>query len=132
MLDDDNAFINTVCRFIFDHSSFVSEVFIDNVSSPERSFIASWTDVLLSSMTNVRKVVVTRSTFLTSGLFVTCTLHLTELRLNSCPNLSAFSLLQAFLCARPDQLKVLDVTGLSVTALRTAASSSSPKPLCGV
>ncbi len=112
VLADDNAFVNTVCRFVFDHSSLVSEVFKDNVGSPERSFIASWTDVLLSSMRNARKVIVNRSTFLTSGLFVTCTPRLTELRLNSCPNLSAFSLLQGFLCARPNQLKVLNVTGV--------------------
>ncbi len=85
---------------------------IDNVGSPERSFIASWTDVLLSSLHNVHKVSMTRSTFLTSGLFVTSTPLLTELRLNSCPNLSTFSLLQGFLCVRPKQLKVLDVTGV--------------------
>ncbi len=87
VMDNDNAFVNNVCHFVFAHSALVSEVIIDNVGSPERSFIASWTDVLLSSLHNIRKVSVTCSTFLTSGLFVTSTPLLTELRLNSCPNL---------------------------------------------
>ncbi len=36
----------------------------------------------------------------------------TELRLQSCLNLSAFSLLHVFLCVRPCQLQVLDLTGI--------------------
>ncbi len=100
-LDDDKAFVNDVCHYVLEHSSLVSEVVIDNVSSPESSFISSWTDVLLTAMSNVRKITVLHSTFLTSALFVTSTLLLAELRLHSCPNLSAFTVLQGFLCTRP-------------------------------
>ncbi len=101
VLADDNAFVNDVCRFVLAHYTLVSEIVIDNVSSPESSFISSWTDVLLAAMSKAQKIMVLRSTFLTSGLFVTSTPLLVELRLCSCPNLSVFTVLQGFLCARP-------------------------------
>ena len=120
ILDDDNACVNAVCHYIFEHSTSVQEVLIDNVTSPESSFTTLWTDVLLAAFTNVRKITVVHSTFLTSALFVSRTPFLTELRLQSCPNLSAFTLLQVFLCTPPPLLKVLDLTGAPGLNERTA------------
>ena len=112
ILDNDNAFVNRVCCYVLEHSLIVSDFTIDNISSPEIDFIASWTDVLLGAFRNVRKILIPRSTFLTSGLFVTNTPYLLELQLCSCPNISASTLLQGFLCAQPRHLKVLDLTGV--------------------
>ncbi len=126
ILDNDNGCVNAVCRYVFEHSSLVSEIFIDNVASPEATFITLWIDIILSALSNVRKVTVLRSTFLTSGLFISGTPLLTELRLQSCPNLSAFTLTHGFVCTRPPMLKVLDITGVpglnEQTAVQLATS----------
>ncbi len=113
IMDNDKAFVNAVCHYVFDHSESVTSILIDNLSSPESTFVSLWTDVLLSAFKNVCKVHVARSTFLTSGMFVAHTPLLSELHLQSCPNLSAFTLIQGFLCALPRNLKVLDVTGVA-------------------
>ncbi len=111
-MDSDDAFVNRVCTYVLEHCSAVSEVVIDNVGSPDNTFVASWTDVLLGAFRNVRKVNVVHSTFLTSGLFVSTAPLLSELKLRSCPNMSAFTLLQGFLCGCPKKLMTLDLTGV--------------------
>ncbi len=99
VLDDDRECTNAVCHYVFEHSALVSEILIDNVGSSEATFITLWTDIMLAAMTNARKVTVVHSTFLTNGLFVTAIPLITELRLQSCPNLNAFTLSQGF-CVR--------------------------------
>ncbi len=111
-LCSDRAFTNDICCYVCLHGSKVEQVLLDNVSSSDADFVMSWTDVLMSSFHNVQRVVVERSTFLTSGLFITQMPQVVELRLSSCPNLCSFSLMQGFMYARPSALTTLCLTGV--------------------
>ncbi len=108
----ENAFSNKVCCYVLLHCCKVEETLIDNVSTADSEFIVSWIDVLLSAMHNVRKVVVQRAIFLSSGLFLTNMPVLQELVLESCPNICVFSLMQGFQCAKPKMLRTLILTGV--------------------
>ena len=121
-LDTDEAFTNTVCRYVLLHSSKVEQLCIDNVSSSDSEFVVSWVDVLMSAVYNVCKVLVKRATFLTSGLFVTHTPLIQKLHLESCPNLCAFSLMQGFMCAKPRLLHTLILTGVPSLDEQSAVS----------
>ncbi len=111
-LVSDEMFCNKVCHYVLCHCSKVLHLHIDNVSSSEADFVVSWTDVLMSAMHNVRSVCVERSTFLSSGLFITHMPLVSELILNSYPSLCVFSLMQGFQCAQPACLKTLILTGV--------------------
>ncbi len=75
IMGDDKAFVNSVCHYVFEHSKSVQEMVIDNFGSPENSFVTSWTDILLCALTNVRKVHVIHSAFLSDGLFIDHTMR---------------------------------------------------------
>ncbi len=111
-LCSDKTFTNTVCHYVCLHGSKVEHLLLDNLFSTDADFIMSWIDVLMSSFPNVQRVVVDRSTFLTSGLFIMRMPQVVELRLSSCPNLCSFSLMQGFMCARPCALTTLTLTGV--------------------
>ena len=132
-LDCAPAFVNKVCRYVFAHGSRIEQLFIDNVSSSEASFLVSWMDVIMSALPNVCKLVVERSIFLTNGLFVTTMPKVEELRLESCPNLCVFSLIQGFACAEPQCLTELSLTGVpgldETSVVRIATSCCNLKTL---
>ncbi len=41
IMDNDKAFVNAVCRYVFDYSESVTSILIDNLSSPESTFVSS-------------------------------------------------------------------------------------------